>query len=352
MKTKKALVIGGGLSGISVAIHLQQEDIHVTLVDDGNNHSSGVAAGIINPLVFRRMTKSWRVDEFIPYGMTFYRNLENASSQTFYKPITIRRFFSSIEERENWLKKQSSPEFNPYMEELTKEDLHFSQEKVTNEFGSGRVKQSAWLDTEVFLNSGIQVIRQKGKVLNESFDNAHYEPDHCTYKKETYDFVVFCQGYQNRLNPLFSYLPVNATKGELIEVEIPDFDTEESFNRKCFVLPVGNHTYKVGATYKWHNPDPVPDSSAIDELKEKMGNLIYFDFNVLSLKGGVRPTTPDRRPIVGEHPAYKNNYIFNGLGTKGYMIAPLLAKEFCDAILNNIPVDKEIDLNRFNLSFV
>ena len=40
------------------------------------NFSSRIAAGIINPLVFRRMTKSWRVDDFIPFLKSHYKELE------------------------------------------------------------------------------------------------------------------------------------------------------------------------------------------------------------------------------------------------------------------------------------
>ena len=39
--------------------------------------------------------------------------------------------------------------------------------------------------------------------------------------------------------------------------------------------------------------------------------------------------------------------IFNGLGTKGYMIGPLLAKEFVDYLLEGNELDQEVKLERF-----
>jgi len=36
----------------------------------------------------------------------------------------------------------------------------------------------------------------------------------------------------------------------------------------------------------------------------------------------------------------------NGLGTKGYMIAPLIAKELCDHLLYGKPLNPEVDLKR------
>ena len=73
---QKILLVGGGLSGVCIASELVKRGAQVTLIDSGINHSSKVAAGMINPLVFRRMTKSWRLDDFLPFLFAFYRDLE------------------------------------------------------------------------------------------------------------------------------------------------------------------------------------------------------------------------------------------------------------------------------------
>jgi hypothetical protein len=38
--------------------------------------------------------------------------------------------------------------------------------------------------------------------------------------------------------------------------------------------------------------------------------------------------------------------MFNGLGSKGYLVAPLLAKEFVESILKNKPFSEELYLYR------
>ena len=63
---------------------------------------------------------------------------------------------------------------------------------------------------------------------------------------------------------------------------------------------------------------------------------------------GIRPTMLDRRPVLGRHPEYPSLYVYNGLGTKGYMLAPLLSKEMADFILTETAVDKEVSLGRFS----
>ena len=72
---KKTLIIGGGIAGTSLAVQLMKKDIEVTLLDRGTNHSSAIASGMVNPMVFRRMNLSWRAPEMLPYARTFYLEL-------------------------------------------------------------------------------------------------------------------------------------------------------------------------------------------------------------------------------------------------------------------------------------
>jgi len=344
----KVLIVGGGLSGVVLAYHLVQRGINITLIDDQNNQSSVVAAGMINPLVFRRMTKSWRVDEFIPYCEEFYASIEKQAQNQFFHPIIIRRFFSSIQERKSWELKQYLPDFITYMDPLTTDDLSFNDNETVNEFGSGRVKKSSWIDTTVFMEGIRSVLSKSATIQNEIFNYENYNPQFLSYKNEAYSEVIFCEGYRSLHNPIFSYLPIQPTKGELLEVHFPDLDTTESYNRKCFVLPIGQKQFKIGATYKWHNTDPEPETDAVEDLSNKIKYITNKEYTITMLIGGIRPTTLDRRPIVGEHPKLKGNYFFNGLGAKGYMIAPLLAKEFCEHLIDKIPLNNEIDIHRFD----
>ncbi|MBK6953743.1 MAG: hypothetical protein IPH24_17340 [Crocinitomicaceae bacterium] len=43
--------------------------------DAGKNYSTRVAAGIVNPIVFKRFTKSWNADLLMPYAEDFYQKL-------------------------------------------------------------------------------------------------------------------------------------------------------------------------------------------------------------------------------------------------------------------------------------
>ena len=55
----------------------------------------------------------------------------------------------------------------------------------------------------------------------------------------------------------------------------------------------------------------------------------------------------DRRPVLGEHPKYSKIYVFNGLGTKGYLLAPGLSKEMVNHVLHGTKIPDEYSISRF-----
>jgi glycine/D-amino acid oxidase-like deaminating enzyme len=339
------LIVGAGLAGVCLAFHFRKLGKKVIVVDNGHNSSSAVAAGIINPIVFRRMTKSWRVDEFIPYGRDFYKALEKECQTTFYYDIVIRRLFSSEQERGFWEQKQNSEAFSDYLTPVSSQDDSFQGAK--NAFGSGRVRSAAYVRSDQFLIHAKAQLKLSADLTEEQFDYTQFEPTSLSYKHFQYAAAIFCEGPHVKENPFFGYLPVQQTKGEILTIYCPTMQTEELLNRKCFVLPIGQGTYRVGATYVWNTMNNITTSEARTELTEKFKVLRDDEFEIIDQQAGVRPTTPDRRPILGQHADYKGLYVFNGLGTKGYMSAPLLAKELCAHILEGEVLSEEVRLDRF-----
>ena len=90
-----ALIIGAGIAGTCLAHQLRSKGIAVQIIDEGTNHSSAIAAGMVNPMVFRRMNKSWRLDDFHPEAEAFYQAIEKILGVKLYHPLVIRRFFYS-----------------------------------------------------------------------------------------------------------------------------------------------------------------------------------------------------------------------------------------------------------------
>ena len=343
---KPTLIVGAGLAGICVAFQLHKRNIPFHVMDCGVNVSTDIAAGIINPIVFRRVTTSWRVAEFLPEAVAFYAELTAKWGNTYFKEIPIRRAFSHQQEIDLWEKKQVLPEFKPYLKPLDEEDARCN--KVINTFGTGRVYQSGYVDASLLLEDGQKWLESDNYLRKGTFNHSDLNPETASYQGEEFENIIFCEGYQGIYNPWFSYLPLEATKGEVLTVESLGITEEESINRKCFVLPIGNHQFKVGATYNWNTPNTEITSEATALLRENLESLTDENYKILKQKAGIRPTTLDRRPLIGSHSNYKKLKIFNGLGAKGFLIAPLLAQEFVLSIEGVKNLDKEINIERFN----
>ena len=276
---RKFLVVGAGLSGVSVSIHLLQRGVDVILVDNEKNASSLIAAGIMNPLVFRRMTKGWRVDDFIPYCMNYYSSIEAESGTSFFQHLPIRRLFSTEHERELWIKKQDRDDFKHYMTPLEETDDNYS--RSLNPFGSGRIKNAFAVHPTVFLPAAHQVITQKGgSIIRESFDYSALKETE--YKGVRYDDVIFCEGYLVSNNPWFSFLPVNPTKGEVLTVHSETLPEDESLNRKCFNLPLGDKKFKIGSTIDWNNTSLEPTEEGKAEILEKLSYIIEEEVEIVT----------------------------------------------------------------------
>jgi len=146
----------------------------------------------------------------------------------------------------------------------------------------------------------------------------------------------------------FNYLPMREAKGELITIHAPDLKVTYLIKSAIFVLPLGDDLYNVGATFNWTDKTKSPTEDGKNELKLKLSSVINCSYKIVDHIAGIRPTIKDRRPLVGLHHKHKSLAILNGLGTRGVMIAPLMAKKLFQHIENSRVLEKEININRFD----
>ena len=135
----------------------------------------------------------------------------------------------------------------------------------------------------------------------------------------------------------------------MLTIKAPDLKMSFILKSSVFIVPLGNDLYWIGATYEREDKTHSITSEAKNELITKLKTIINCDFEVVHQVAGIRPTTKDRRPLVGFHPDYKNVCVLNGLGTRGVMIAPYAAEQLFNCIEHQIDLDKELNINRFKV---
>jgi glycine oxidase len=351
MKNKRVLIAGGGLAGITMAYQLHERNIPFLLIDQGVNHSSSIAAGIINPIVFRRMLKSWRVDDFLPYAIDFYNKIGAYSNDIFFHFLPMRRGFAHEQEAELWESRQFLDEYNSYLTQISENDI--LNTSVINNYGTGKVMQSGFVDTNLFLEKSYLFLIKNELYLKTKYNYNEFDIQNCVFRGEAFEKIIFCEGYHGIDNPWFNYLPLQTTKGQTITIESNTLPSNEILNRKCFILPIKDtEHFKVGSTYEWDTTDLSITEEGLNSLKQNIDQLIdnQNKYSIIHQEAGIRPTVKDRRPLIGEHPTFKKCYIFNGLGTKGYLMAPLLSEELYKFMYEDISLDKEIDIKRIKLT--
>jgi glycine oxidase len=342
------IIVGRGLAGSVLALHLLDRRNDILVIDEPSlSNSTRVAAGLYNPMVFKNLNQIWRADILIPFAEKFYTDQEKKTGKRFWQPKPLARIFSSYGEQNNWQAALGAG--NPY---LSEEPL--LEGKTSNEikapFGYGSVNHTGNLDTLSFLDATEKYLGEQNLLLEEKFDYTKLEltDNGWEYGDIIARRIVFCEGWKMRENPFFSWIPFEPVKGEVLTISAPGLDLSCIVNGSCFLLPLGNDLYRIGATFAWDPLNEIPTEEGKNDLLEKLSHFLNVPFTIVDHRAAVRPATRDRRPIIGEHPEYPGMYILNGLGTRGVLIAPWAADHLADLMFEGIDPDPETDLLRFS----
>lgn len=342
------IVVGHGIAGAILAYTLRKHGHRVLVIDEPKeNSASNVAAGLLNPLAGKRFAKSWMADEFVPFADAFYDELEARYRQPLFFHKPIYKIFSSIEEQNNWMVKSADSTWNEYVLDT------FTQSKeeaaVHDEHGGVLIGRGGYLLVSDMLRLLTQELQQEGLLLPERFrmEQLQLTEQGVLYKGIAAKHLVFSEGYQVVNNPYFRWLPLQPTKGEVLEVEIENFAPEYIYNKAVYVVPVGTTRFKVGATYNWRQPDEQVSVEGAAELTERLGQITSRAFSLKGHWAGIRPAVRDRRPLIGVHPKHRQLSVFNGMGSKGVMMAPYLAEYFTSSLAGETELLPGVNISRF-----
>ncbi len=318
------------------------------VIDDYHKaNSSLIAAGMFNPIVFKRLNKSWMADDLMPQLNQTYSEVEELVNASFLYKKDIIRIFASVEQQNDWMIRSSQDGYEQYLSNEDSNEL--SNNNIPNEFGFGIVKEAGWVNTTSFLKGYRSYLSELFCLMEEPFSHADLalKDDEVEYKGIKARKLIFCEGDGVRNNPLFSELPFVPTKGELLTLKIKKLNTDAILNKGFFMLPLGDEVYKVGATYNWKDLSYEPTEGGREELLKKVRTVLSNKMEIIDHTTGIRPATKDRRPIIGLHKHHNQIGIFNGLGTKGVMLAPYFAKQFTSHLIDETELNKEVDVSRF-----
>lgn len=341
------IVVGLGLAGISFCEQLRTKQKTVLVINDGSQKSSTVAGGLYNPVVLKRFTAVWKGDEQLNIALQQYKVIENVLNAQFDYKIPVYRKFASIEEQNNWFTASDKPKLTKY---LSPKLINNTNTSVEAAFGFGEVLHTGRVDVNKLIKAYKAYLMQNKALVEEAFqyEQLQHTEAGVEYKGIKAKHIIFAEGYGVTKNPFFTNLNLSPTKGEVLTIHAPELKIDYVLKGPVFLIPIGNDLYTVGATYELYDLTHTTTDKAKTKLLEGLKTLIKCPFTIVKHVAGIRPTVRDRRPLVGQHARYKNMYILNGLGTRGVMIGPYVAKQLYALIEHSTPLEKDINISRLD----
>ena len=367
MKIYDFLIIGAGSAGCNSASYLQKRGFSVAVADKEGVASggSGAAGAFLSPLAGVQNSYNSFINSALEYSLDFYEKM--APSEIVKNGVlrVANDNFDTTKLKTNNIK-------NRYIN--TKELKDISQ-------------NFANIDGYFYENAAILNPYNVCKKLIEKCDFYYYGVDELKYENGSYIFdgfmaknVILAQGV---IKPIVStpYIKIAPIFGVKIDVKTT---TKVPFNiHKSISVSTNKNdsTISIGATKERHDATEMEcltscdkcafyvnsEQGQVEELLREARELIELEnIEVSKIYRGARATIKSYFPVIGKvidydesikkYPSIKNGtkippelltyfpnlYIINALGSRGFVVAPLLAKLLCEEILDSKKIPQEL----------
>lgn len=326
-------MVGQGLAGTCLAWRLRERGQSFRLLHHKNRRSASIiSAGLVTPVTGKGINPSWKVGEYLPRALSFYRLVEAALETTLFHELPIMRLFADQAEWERFQAKRAGLE-----EWIERAVLPGGGDAVRAEFGGVIWRRGGRLDARKFLERSRELFESEG-VFSEVDDDV-------TMADPASEVTVLCCGAAGLGGEgSFGFLPNRRAKGEMLTVRIQGFPEHQVVSRQRWLIPIGDQCFRVGATYEWDDLDDQPTREGRTALEDLIRSFTDLPFTVLDHVAGVRPIVRASQPVIGRHPEDSQLAIFNGLGSKGALYGPGVAEELADHLCSGAPIAEDLDL--------
>ena len=340
----EVIIVGQGICGSLLAWQLWRKGVPFLLIDGGESMAaSRAASGLINPVTGKRFVRSWMYEELLPAALGIYRDMELELGLSLVEPISLIQYFRTREERALFMDRAAS---KPFMQVL---EVETHGAHVHNHFGSGTISPCYIVRTDALLNAVRRKLSSSGCLIEArcNWADVQLSPEGISYQDIRARNLICCEGAAAVHNPWFSRLPFSLNKGEALIVQIPDLPPESIYKGGYALVPVGADLFWVGSSFEWKYADEQPTEAFRESVGRYLREFLKCDFRILDHVAAQRPSSVDYRPFVGLHPHLPPAGIFNGMGTKGYLLAPYFSVQLAELLCTGRSVLPAVDVARF-----
>ncbi|MGA0900756.1 MAG: NAD(P)/FAD-dependent oxidoreductase [Luteolibacter sp.] len=323
-------IVGQGLAGSCLAWELWKRKAPFQLIEREQGGSSHVAAGLINPVTGKNFEPSPGIAKFLPLAMDFYGELEARFESALWHPLPILRLAQGEKQWDKMQAKAKLPEVARWIEDGP-------TPMVDNDWWGRVVLHSGGrLDTKAFLEQSREFFREQG-CYQQGELAIHDAPSN----------TVWCEGAVGLMAN--RYGKHRCAKGEILTVQAASWQENViRIGAGGWLIPIGNHRFKVGATYEWNDLDNEPTEKGRKQSEMLANQLGGPDFEIIDHQAGIRPILRRSQPLIGPFGNPENGqWMFNGLGSKGSLYAPGMAKELAAWLIDGREAHPKYDIRKF-----
>jgi len=357
-----AIILGAGLSGLSVADSLTELGYQCAIIDAGfpGSGASGAPMMLANPATGRRARKMWRAENCLDALLKCLTKIEKKTGKKCYSTNGVLRPALTAEIAEDFYR---SPEKYDWLPGWIKwiDPLKFSEQfpYFNTAFGGLFISKGITVKGEEYCNLMVQYLEsencytlfgskpeiiQNGKqwIIQIEGDIQLITP-----------LVIDATGYQQTVNKNWSFIPLHPIKGQTATLHFEKkigFEHSASSLGYIAFMPDDPYQITVGSTYEHNFQDQKPDQKGLSYLKGKLEKTLPGYWEKASSTeqwASVRVSVQDKLPVIGEHPELKGLFIIGAMGSKGLMMSRFAADNLAQYICNGIPLEPSISLERF-----
>ncbi len=329
MSTPPWTIVGQGLAGTCLAWELWQRSVPFSLVDREHGGSSRVAAGLINPVTGKNFEPSARITEFLPDAMAFYAAIEKVICKTFWHPLPVLRLADTAKEWNKMISKTTRPDVARWL-------AHDGVPVVADGWvGALELNGGGRLDTRTFLDGSRDFFTERGL-----YRKSDIPPDDGGSGR------IWCEGAAGLIRE--RYGPHRCAKGEILTLRASGWDeTRIRIGAGGWMVPLGGGRFKAGSTYEWNELNEAPTDKGrarVEQIATRLGGGGFFE--VIHHEAGIRPILRRSEPLIG--PTGHGDWMFNGLGSKGSLYAPGIARRLASWLTEGTAPEPEVDIRFFS----
>ena len=373
--TYDAIVIGGGIVGMSTAYHLVCNGAKTLLIDRKNTgRATDAGAGILSPATNTRDPDPWLrlgapAFEYYPIlienlqaeqdgetGFATCGKMLVAVSDDEIEPFAFAR--QQIFNRRNHCGEPASED----LYEISSEEARSRFPLLADVHGAIYYREAARVDGRLLAAALRRAAEARGlTVKHAEVEELSIESDSVTgvtIEGQTISAgrIAIAGGAWSQTfgHQLGVHIPVEPQRGQIIHLGLPNTDTSSwpiiSAFRGHYMVPWPDNRVVAGATRE--TGSGFEARTTADGVREVLAEALRVapglaNAEIREIRVGLRPYTDDLLPVLGPVPNIRNVYLATGHGSTGLQLGPYSGKLIADLMLNK---DLTTDITAYQIT--